>query len=92
MKKYFLTFVLFASITANAQSKVNANFGKLYQNYISIKSSLVADDAKKTSMEATQFLKTITTLKSTSISDKSKKTLELAAKFISESKNISEQR
>lgn len=92
MKKYFLAFVLFASITANAQSKVNANFGKLYQNYISIKSSLVADDSKKTSIEATQFLKTITTLKSTSISDKSKKSLEWAAKFISTSKNISEQR
>ncbi|WP_407402492.1 DUF3347 domain-containing protein [Chryseobacterium sp.] len=92
MKKYFLAFVLFASITANAQSKVNANFGKLYQNYISIKSSLVADDAKKTSMEATQFLKTITAIKSTSISDKSKKSLELSAKSISAAKNIAEQR
>lgn len=92
MKKYLLAFILFASISAHAQYKGNTGFGKLYQNYISIKSSLVADDAKKTSLDASQFLKTVSTLKATTISDKNKKSLESAAKSISTAKSIADQR
>lgn len=94
MQKYIITclFSLLALGMVNAQKKRNPQLTKLYQNYISIKSSLASDDSKKTSVAATEFLQT-----SKAVSDKMLPKAQLVlmqsdAKSIAQAKSIDAQR
>ena len=94
MKKHILTFLFsfFAFVTANAQAKPNPQLTKLYQNYISIKSSLASDDIKKTSMTAGEFLKTASAINTKIIGENKLTSLKADAKTIAQGKNIESQR
>ena len=94
MKKNIFTFLfsLIVFVSAQAQSKSNPQLVKLYQNYISVKSALASDDAKKTSMAANEFLKTASTINSKLINEKNLLSIKADAKSISQAKNIEAQR
>ncbi|MCJ8153445.1 DUF3347 domain-containing protein [Chryseobacterium sp. SSA4.19] len=94
MKKYIFTAVigLLSVASVSAQSKKNAQVSKLYQNYLTIKSSLASDDAEKTSKAAADFIKTSSSIDSKTISQKDLNILKKDASVISETKNISTQR
>lgn len=94
MKKHIFTFLfsLVVFISAQAQSKSNPQLVKLYQNYISVKSALASDDAKKTSMAANDFLKTAAGINSKVIGEKNLLSIKADAKSISQAKSIDAQR
>lgn len=94
MKKHILTFLFsfLAFVSANAQTKSNPLLTKLYQNYVSIKSSLASDDSKKTSMAAGEFLKTASTVNAKMIGENKLTSLKTDAKTIAKAKNIESQR
>lgn len=94
MKKHIITFLfsMLAFVSAHAQSKSNPQLTKLYQNYISMKSSLASDDIKKTSMAANDFLKTASTINSKIIGEKNLLSIKTDAASISKAKNIDAQR
>lgn len=94
MKKYIVTFLFsfIAFVSANAQSKSNPQLTKLYQNYISIKSSLASDNIEKTSTAAGEFLKTVKTVSAKMISQNQLLSLQSDAKTIKQAKSIDTQR
>jgi len=94
MKKHIFTFLfsLVVFVSADAQSKSNPQLVKLYQNYISVKSALASDDAKKTSMAANDFLKTAATINSKVMDEKNLLSIKADAKSISQAKSIDAQR
>ena len=94
MKKYIITFLfsLLALVSLNAQKKSNPQLTKLYQNYLSIKSSLASDDQKKTSTAAEEFLKTASTINSKVTNEKNLLSIKTDAKSISQAKTIDAQR
>lgn len=94
MKKHIITFLfsILAFVSANAQIKSNQQLTKLYQNYISIKTSLSSDDIKKTSMAAGEFLKNSKTVSSKIISQNQLLSVQSDAKTIAQAKSIDAQR
>lgn len=94
MKKNIITFLfsLLAFVSANAQKKSSPQLTELYQNYISIKSSLASDDIKKTSMAAGEFLKTAKTVNSKMIPQSQLVSLQSDAKNMAQAKTIDAQR
>ncbi len=94
MKKNIITFLflLFAVVALNAQKKSNPQLTELYQNYISIKSSLASDDIKKTSMAAGEFLKTAKIVTTKTIPQNQMVSMKSDAQKIAEAKSIDAQR
>lgn len=94
MKKYIITavFTVFSIISLSAQSKTDAQVSKLYQNYISIKTALSADDADKASKAAAEFIKTASAVDYKVVSEGNLNILRKDATTISEARTVDAQR
>lgn len=94
MKKYILTFALsiFAIISISAQKTSNANISKLYNQYITIKNALAADNADQTSKAALDFIKIAGTVDAKLLSEGNINSLRKDATAISEARTIQKQR
>ncbi|MEY8760309.1 DUF3347 domain-containing protein [Chryseobacterium tongliaoense] len=94
MKKYIITavFTVFSTLSLSAQSKTDAQVSKLYQNYISIKTALSADDADKASKAATEFIKTASAVDYKVLSEGNLNILRKDATTISEARTVDAQR
>lgn len=94
MKKYILTFALsiFAIISISAQKTSNVNISKLYNQYITIKNALAADNADQTSKAALDFIKIAGTVDAKFLSEGNINSLRKDATAISEARTIQKQR
>jgi len=92
MKNLFTALFLTASFfVANAQTK-NSQISKLYQNYLTLKSALVSDQAANATKAANAFIKTAGTIDYKLISEGNIEKLKKDATAISNEKRIQKQR
>lgn len=93
MKKLIFTtlFSLFAIISISAQ-KNDASISKLYQNYLTLKNALVADDSDNASKAATYFLKSASLIDYKVLSEGNLDLLRKDASKIEDSRSIEVQR
>jgi len=86
-----LTLALCSSLFFG-QTKKNAEISELYQNYIAIKNNLSSDNAVKTAISSSEFLKTVSAIDKNTLSAASLSQLKENAKSMSTSKDIKVQR
>lgn len=93
MKKIIFTtlFSVFTVLTLSAQ-KSDASITKLYQNYLNIKTALVADNSDDASKAATIFLKSASMIDFKVLSEGNLDVLRKSASKIAESRSIDTQR
>ncbi len=93
MKKIIFTtlFSVFTVLTLSAQ-KSDATITKLYQNYLNIKTALVADNSDDASKAATIFLKSASMIDFKVLSEGNLDVLRKSASKIAESRSIDTQR
>ncbi|MBC7555901.1 MAG: DUF3347 domain-containing protein [Chryseobacterium sp.] len=93
MKKLIFTtlFTVLSIFTISAQ-KNDATINKLFQNYLSIKNALVADNSDDASKAATEFIKSSSMVDFKILSKGNLNVLRKDASQISESRSIDSQR
>ena len=93
MKKLIFTalFSIFSILNLSAQT-TDASMSKLYQNYISIKESLVTDNSDGASKAANEFIKSVSMVDYKVLSEGNLDVLRKDASTIAESRSIESQR